>query len=134
MVFNEEGEEERRKNLKELHMKDKKDQERRRQEEELQYEAGEIEVEEKEEEYEEEHEKLKISVKPEIKLKDRILSLYMGNRIVNKMPKFMKEDYFEKKCKEILKFDQSDVEKRVSKFWDPHPLLSLRRCYNKYTE
>jgi len=73
------------------------------------------------------------SLKPEIKLKERLLSLYMGDKIKNIMPRFMKEDYFEKKCKDILKFDESEIEKRVSKFWDPHPLLGLRRFYNKYS-
>jgi len=72
------------------------------------------------------------SQKPDLIRKDRAIKLYMGQKITTKLPKFMIEDFFEKKCKEILKFDQSPIEKRTAKFWDTYPFLKLRRCYNKY--
>ena len=71
------------------------------------------------------------SQKPELLRKERGINLYMGENISIKMPKFMKEDFFEKKCQEILRFDECSVEKRTSKFYDEGPILKLRKCYNK---
>lgn len=68
-----------------------------------------------------------------VKKKTKMIHTFMGDSIVVKMPKFMKEDYFEKKCQDILKFEDSSIEKRVKNFWDPYPFLKLRKLYNKYT-
>jgi len=73
------------------------------------------------------------SQRPEIKKKKKMIDIFMGDNISVRMPKFMKEDFFEKKCKEILTFDESSIEKRVYNFWDPFPCLKLRKIYNTYT-
>ncbi len=73
------------------------------------------------------------SQRNEIKMKTKKINIFMGDNVSIAMPKFMKEDFFEKKCKEILKFDETAIEKRVENFWDPYPGMKLRKCYNKYT-
>jgi len=73
------------------------------------------------------------SQKAEIKKKKKNIITFMGDRVCIKMPKFMKEDFFEKKCKDILKFDESPVEKRVKNFYDELPCLKMRKLYNEYT-
>jgi len=71
------------------------------------------------------------SQKYEIKLKDRLLSHYISDKTIKIMPTFFSENYFEKKCKEILKFEKGDIEKKVEKFWDPFPFLKIRRWIHR---
>ena len=71
------------------------------------------------------------SLRQELIRKDRLLNLYMGDKIVNKMPKFMREDFYEKKCKDIMSFEDISIGKKIVRFWDPYPCLPARRWYNK---
>jgi len=79
-----------------------------------------------EEKYGEESTNMK-SLKYEIKIKDRTLSHYISDKTTKIMPTFFHENYLEKKCKEILKFESCDIEKKVEKFWDPFPFLKIRK-------
>lgn len=73
------------------------------------------------------------SQRADIKKKNKMIDIFMGDNISIRMPKFTKEDFFEKKCQQILKFDESSADKRIRLFWDPFPCLKLRQIYNKYT-
>jgi len=72
------------------------------------------------------------SLNGELKSTDRAIAVFMSEKKVSKFPKLMKEDYSERKCKEILKFEDSSIEKRTEKFWDEYPCLKFRKYYHKY--
>jgi hypothetical protein len=73
------------------------------------------------------------SLRPNIKGKSKIINTFtIDGDSTKKMPKFMREDFLEKRCKDIMTIEEAPIEKRVEYFWDPYIFLSVRKAYNKY--
>jgi hypothetical protein len=80
--------------------------------------------------HEAEH-RLKINIKDDLLYKSRLVHTYLNPKTVV-MPKFTKVSEKERKCKEILGFQEADTDHKARLFHDPYPFLECRRMYYRY--
>lgn len=65
--------------------------------------------------------------KQDIEIKERIILNYIYDKENPGIPKFTKESALEKKCKEIMIFNDISADERIHFFYDRYPCLECRR-------
>jgi len=72
--------------------------------------------------------------KDEVLIREKLMYYYLNPRNYTAMPKFMKNSTREKKCNEIMQFQEAQIPERLRQFYDPYPCLKLRKTLFKFFE
>lgn len=75
-----------------------------------------------------------IANKEELMIQQRLMYFYLNPKNYTAMPKFMKISTREKKCHEIMQYQEAQIEERLRQFYDPYPCLKIRKSLFKFFE
>lgn len=72
--------------------------------------------------------------KDELLIREKLMYYYLNPKNYTAMPKFMKISTREKKCHEIMQYQEAQVPERLRQFYDPYLCLKLRKTFFKFFE
>jgi len=75
-----------------------------------------------------------IANKNTLMVQERLMYYYLNPKIYTAMPKFMKISNREKKCQEIMQYQETQIPERLRQFYDPYPCLKLRKFFFNFFE